>query len=108
MRRGVAALAAALLLGSAAVAMAGPEEGVMPLDQYTTAKARTLAATYQPQLSRLSEHIYHCLPWVGVSKSGIGFRQPKDASSDDSSRRIDGCRRCSRATASTCCAGWSR
>src|SRR5207247_483429 len=26
---------------------------------------------------------YHCLPWLGVLKNGIGFRQPKGAESDD-------------------------
>jgi hypothetical protein len=77
------ALAAGLLLGAVGLCSAGPEDGVAPLEQYTTAKARTLASTYKPQLLQFSEHIYHCLPWVGVLKDGIGFRQPKDALADD-------------------------
>ncbi len=82
-RLGIVALMAALLLGSAASAMAAPEDGITPLDLYTTAKAKSLAATYRTQLLQFSEHIYHCLPWVGVTKNGIGFRQPKGAESDD-------------------------
>lgn len=83
-RLGIAALTAALLAGSAASTIAaGPEDGITPFDLYTTAKARSLAATYRTQLLQFSEHIYHCLPWVGVTKNGIGFRQPKGAQSDD-------------------------
>ncbi len=81
-RLAIATLTAALLCASSA-AEAGPEDALTPLDQYTTAKARNLAATYQAELLQFSEHIYHCLPWVGVVKNGIGFRQPKGAQSDD-------------------------
>jgi hypothetical protein len=42
-----------------------------------------LAATYQVQLVQFSDHVYHCLPWLGVRKDGIGFRKPKGAESDD-------------------------
>ena len=31
----------------------------------------------------MREEIYHCMPWVGVQKAGIGFRQPKGAVEDD-------------------------
>ncbi len=83
-RLAIVTLAAALLLGSTAPAMAaGPEDALTPADQYTTAKAKNLAAAYQTQLLQFSEHIYHCLPWVGVMKNGIGFRQPKGAVADD-------------------------
>jgi hypothetical protein len=82
-RWGVVAVAVALLLGSVRPCLATPEEGITPVEQYTTAKARTLAATYRTQLLEFSEHVYHCLPWVGVLKNGIGFRQPKAAERDD-------------------------
>ena len=78
-----AALAAGLLLGSAGPCLALPEDGITPPEQYSTAKARTLATTYKAQLLQFSEQIYHCLPWLGVTKNGIGFRQPKGAASDD-------------------------
>ena len=82
-RGGVVALAAALLLGPAAAGMASPEDAVTPVEQYSTAKAKSLALTYKAQLVQFSEHVYHCLPWLGVLKDGIGFRQPKGAESDD-------------------------
>jgi hypothetical protein len=79
----LAALTAVFLLGSAVPALAGPQEGLIPLDAYTTAKARELAVAHQAELLKLSEHIYHCLPWLGVVKSGIGFPHPKGAEGDD-------------------------
>ncbi len=82
-RWAVIPLAASLVLGAAAAGMAGPADGVAPIEQYTSPKARRLATAYNPQLLKFSEHVYHCLPWVGVVKDGIGFRQPKGAETDD-------------------------
>ncbi len=83
-RLGIVTLAVALLLGSTAPALAaGPRDGIIPLEDYTTAKARNLAAAYQGQLLKFSAHIYHCLPWIGVVKNGIGFPHPKGAEADD-------------------------
>ena len=79
----VATLAAALLLGFAAPVLAGPREGLIPVADYTTAKGRDLAVTHQVELLKFSEHIYHCLPWLGVVKNGIGFPHPKGADGDD-------------------------
>jgi hypothetical protein len=79
----IATLAAALLLGSAASVWAGPQEGLIPIENYTTAKARDLAIAHQAELLKLSEQVYHCLPWLGVVKSGIGFPHPKGAEADD-------------------------
>ena len=62
---------------------AAADDAIMAIDQYKTAKARTLATTYQPVLKQVREEIYHCMPWVGVQKAGIGFRQPKGAVEDD-------------------------
>jgi len=62
---------------------AAADDAIMPVDQYKTAKARTLATTHQPLLKQVREEIYHCMPWVGVQKAGIGFRQPKGAVEDD-------------------------
>jgi hypothetical protein len=78
-----ATLAAALLLAVAGSAVAGPQEGLIPLDQYTSATARNLAIAHQAELLKLSDHIYHCLPWLAVTKSGIGFPHPKGAAGDD-------------------------
>lgn len=62
---------------------AAADDAIMSVDQYKTAKARTLATTHQGLLKQVREEIYHCMPWVGVQKSGIGFRQPKGAVEDD-------------------------
>lgn len=83
MRLRIATLAAVLLLGSAAPVLAGPQDGLIPLADYTTAKARDLAIAHQAELLKFSEHIYHCLPWLGVVKNGIGFPHPKGAEGDD-------------------------
>jgi hypothetical protein len=77
--RRVAALALILFIPVPAAA----DDSIMSVDQYKTAKARTLATTHQPLLKQMREEIYHCMPWVGVQKAGIGFRQPKGATEDD-------------------------
>ena len=59
------------------------DEAIMGIEQYKTPKARTLATTHQPLLKLMREEIYNCMPWVGVQKAGIGFRQPKGAAEDD-------------------------
>jgi hypothetical protein len=63
--------------------LATPEDAITPVDQYTTAKAKALAATYKTQLVEFYDNVYYCLPWLGVTKNGIGFRQPKGATTDD-------------------------
>jgi hypothetical protein len=77
--RRLAALALILFIPVPAAA----DDAIMSVDQYKTAKARTLATTHQPLLKQMREEIYHCMPWVGVQKAGIGFRQPKGATEDD-------------------------
>jgi hypothetical protein len=62
---------------------AAADDAIMSIDQYKTIKARTLATTHEPLLKQMREEIYHCMPWVGVQKAGIGFRQPKGAVEDD-------------------------
>jgi hypothetical protein len=82
-RWGLVALAGVVALATATQGSASPADGVAPVEQYTTAKAKSLATTYQSELLRFSEHIYHCLPWVGVMKDGIAFRQPKGTQGDE-------------------------
>ena len=59
------------------------DDAIMSIEQYKTVKARSLATTHEVQLQKMREEIYHCMPWVGVQKAGIGFRQPKGAVEDD-------------------------
>jgi hypothetical protein len=79
----VGALAAASVLVCASSTLAGPQDALIPLNQYTSAKAKELAVAHQTELLKLSEYIYHCLPWLGVVKNGIGFPHPKGADADD-------------------------
>jgi len=62
---------------------AAADDAIMSIDQYKTPKARALATTHQPLLKQMREEIYYCMPWVGVQKAGIGFRQPKGVVEDD-------------------------
>jgi hypothetical protein len=79
----IAIVVAVLSLGRAVPVMATPEDAITPIDMYTTAKAKALAATYQTQLFQFYDYVYHCLPWLGVVKNGIGFRQPQGTEADD-------------------------
>jgi hypothetical protein len=80
----LASLAFVLAIEAGAPASAAPaEDAVMPLEQYTTAKARSLATSHRPELLRLNEDIYHCMPWVEVRTNGIGFRAPRWAQRDE-------------------------
>jgi hypothetical protein len=77
-----------LLLGvalvvSAGAAYAAPEDALMPLDKYTTVKAKSLAATHRTRLLQFSEQIYNCLPWLSVHPGGLGFPRAKDSQGDD-------------------------
>ncbi len=60
-----------------------PEDRILPADQYTSEKARRLAATHARALRDLNESIYHCLPWLEVHRQSIGFFRPKGAAGDD-------------------------
>jgi hypothetical protein len=86
----VAVLAAVLGgLGGGALAApprggaAAPDDRVIPADQYTSEKARQLAATYAGVLRELSAGVYHCWPWVEIRKDSIGFFRPKHLTSGD-------------------------
>ena len=72
----IAALALTLLTTAGALA-APPDDRVLPVDQYTSPKARTLGARYAAALHDLNAAIYHCLPWLDVPKESIGFFRPK-------------------------------
>jgi hypothetical protein len=79
-------LVAALILGLvfAGGALAAPaEDRLLPVDQYTSDKARTLATTHRQALRDLNAGIYHCMPWVELQKHSIGFYKPKHLTGDD-------------------------
>jgi hypothetical protein len=71
----VAALAVLAIVGGARAAP--PEDNILPADQYTTDKGRTLGAKYATALRELNAGIYNCMPWLDVQRQGIGFFRPK-------------------------------
>ena len=78
----LAALAASLLATGGALA-APPEDRIVPPEQHSSEKARTLAAKYMRALRELNAGIYHCMPWVEIDRQSIGFFRPKHLRPDD-------------------------
>ena len=76
-------LAAALVAAGVVPAFATPEDALMPLERYTTAKAKHLASAHRTRLLQFSEEIYNCLPWLSVAPGGMGFPKRKDSVDDD-------------------------
>jgi hypothetical protein len=71
-------------LGVVGSAMASPsDDRLLPVENYTSEKGRTLARTHVSALRQLNAQIYHCMPWVEVQKQSIGFFKPKNAPQDD-------------------------
>ena len=78
-------LAALLFYGVllTAQAYAAPADALMPIEQYTTAKARGLANAHRLRLIEFSEQIYNCMPWLFVYPGRLGFPKYKDSAADD-------------------------
>ncbi len=78
-------LAALLLYGISltAQAYAAPADALMPIEKYTTAKARSLANAHRLRLIEFSEQIYNCMPWLAVYPGRLGFPKYKDSADDD-------------------------
>ena len=79
----VATLVTAATVGAGAVLGAPAEDRILSTDQYTSAKAKRLAETHGGALRELNFGIYHCMPWVEVTRQSIGFYRPKHAGQDD-------------------------
>jgi hypothetical protein len=79
----VAALVLACVMSAGRAAAAPPEDRLLPVELYTSDKARTLGATHREALRALNAGIYHCMPWVEIQKHSIGFFKPKHATVDD-------------------------
>jgi hypothetical protein len=77
------ALGPGVALGTGVAPAGAPEDRILPLDQYTSAKARRLAENHLGALRELNVGIYHCIPWVEVARHSIGFFRPKHKSQDD-------------------------
>jgi hypothetical protein len=76
------ALACAVAAGPAHAA-GPPEDRLLPVELYTSDKAKTLGVTHREALRALNTHIYHCMPWVEVQKHSIGFFKPKQTTGDE-------------------------
>jgi hypothetical protein len=76
-------LLTAALVFFGGVSAAAPEDALMPLDKYTTAKGRNLASTHRAQLVQFSQQIYNCLPWLDLHAGRLGFPREVDSQSDD-------------------------
>jgi hypothetical protein len=84
MRPAWVAWAVPLVLGLTGAAHAAPpEEAIIPIERYTSEKARSLAVTHQRQLRQLYDVIYRCYEWMEVPERGLGFITPKGASGDE-------------------------
>lgn len=64
-------------------AFAAPADALMPIEKYTTDKARTLANAHRVRLLEFSEQIYNCMPWLAVYPGRLGFPKFKDSVDDD-------------------------
>ncbi len=82
-RSGIGGLGVALVLSVGVGHAAPPEDKTIPLEKYTSEKARQLAQKYLADLRALFAGIYHCLPWVEVEKESVGFQRPKFLSGGD-------------------------
>ncbi len=74
----------ALFVSSGLARVGAPEEKLLPLDQYTSEKARELARKYAEELRALASDIYHCIPWLEVQEHSLGFYRPKHLGGGDS------------------------
>lgn len=79
----IAILTSLFLLAPCTQSFAAPEDALIPLDRYTSAKGKELGSTYRPELVRFYEYIYNCLPWLAVRNQTLGFPKAKGAEGDD-------------------------
>lgn len=76
-------LLTAALVVSGGVGHAAPEDVLIPIEKYTTAKGKGLASTHRTRLLQFSAQIYNCLPWLSVHPGGVGFPRARDSQGDD-------------------------
>lgn len=82
-RRGFTAVLLLLGVCFVAQASAAPADALMPVEKYTTAKAKNLANVHRLRLIEFSEQLYNCMPWLAVYPGRIGFPRYKDSPGDD-------------------------
>ncbi len=82
-RGGLLAALLVLTLLAGTQALAAPADALMPVEKYTTEKARALANNHRLRLLEFSEQIYNCMPWLAVYPGRLGFPKYKDSNNDD-------------------------
>jgi hypothetical protein len=82
MKPGRGAWAGFLLVAAAgAVYAAPPEEAIIPVERYSTEKAKLLASTHKMQLRQIYDNVYRCYEWMDIRR--LSFVSPKEATGDD-------------------------
>ena len=76
-------LLTAALVACGGAALAAPEDALMPVEKYTTAKGKSLASVHRSRLLQFSAQIYNCLPWLFVYPGELGFKQTRGSQNDD-------------------------
>ncbi len=79
----VALLSAAFILGSWGVGAAAPDDALIPLERYSSTKAKTLASTHRRDMVRFYEHVYWCLPWLAIRNHTLGFPKRPGVEGDE-------------------------
>ena len=71
-----------LLVGAAGPAHAAPPDvAIIPVERYSTDKARSLATTHQRQLRQIYDVIYRCHEWMDIQR--LSFVTPKGTRDDE-------------------------
>ena len=78
----VATFVVACVMLARGAAAAPAEDRLLPLELYSSDKARALATTHGGALRELNTGVYHCMPWVEIQKHSIGFFRPKHVAGD--------------------------
>lgn len=60
---------------------APPDEAIIPVDRYTTDKARSLATTHRRHLRQIYDGIYRCHEWMEIQR--LSFVTPKGTPDDE-------------------------
>jgi hypothetical protein len=78
-------ISALLLLLLLATTRAGVAQSdlIVPVEQYSSERAKGLATVHAAALRDIATTFYYCLPWLEVQRGSIGFFKPKAATRDD-------------------------
>jgi hypothetical protein len=80
--RSLVPILAIVMFASAAPATSASDL-VLPVELYSSDKARRLATRHEGALRELGATLYNCLPWLEVRRHSIGFFKAKHATGDE-------------------------